>query len=1515
MKRILVVDNDPVMLKFMTNLLENKGHQVLSADDGLPALEILNSFVPDVMFVDLVMSYINGDKLCRIVRKTPRLRGIYIVVLSAIAPEESVKLAELGADACIAKGPFNKMSEHVLDLISQIDLNNSGSLSRKTKGLEDHNHNKIVQELLSSTKHFQVMLGSITEGVMELTLEGKIVYANPAAISMVSIPEESLLGLNLHELFLTNQRKRVEELFAKIDQAAQAVTETSLALLNNKDVMLKILPIEDKECRSFMIILNDMTDRKSTEKSLKLTQFAIDHSSDAALWMEPDGRIIYVNEAACRHLDYSRKELLTMTVADIDPDFSRENWPDQWAEVKRQGTILLESQHRTKDGRQFPVETVNNYLKFDGREYDCTFARDISDRKREEEKVRRLQKELQIIMDSVPALIAYKNTNNRYIRINKTYADSINVPRSSIEGKSAFDITPNRELAEAYWRDDREVISSGIPKRNIIEPLVTDETRWLQTDKIPYRDENGKIAGIIAFCIDITSRLRAEKALKESHQTLLTILDTISADIYVADLDTHEVIFANKHMRDSFGHDLVGHKCWQVFRGGTRPCDFCTNAKLVDRKGQPRGVVVWEAENPITGRWYINHDQAIRWLNGRLVRIQIATDATERKQAENALKESEEKYRTLVESSSDAILLMDPERRVVSCNQAFLDLFGYERDELEGKSIRLIHQSDDSFRSFGERAYPVIHRVGTYRTEWDFMRKDGSVFPAETVTSAIRLSETLIDGYVAIIRDFTERTRMENAIKDDREKLLSLFDSIDEPIYVSDPKSYEVLYVNTSTKDVFGQNIVGKKCHKVFQNLNEPCDFCTNPILFAEDQENAYTWEFQNKRNGRWYRCIDKAISWPDGRKVRYELAIDIHARKQAEDALRENEEKYRQLFQLSSSALFLIERKTRRILDLNQAGIDVYGYTREEALKMKADDFSTEPEKTFQAIARGEAVIPVRYHRKKDGTLFPAEISICYFPLRGKDVCLTAIHDITAREQAERELRNSEERYRATVQSIPDSISISRLKDGLILYVNEGFSQIFGYSREEVIGKTAYNLDLYVNPKVRKRLARVLKKEGEVQGIELKFRKKDGTVVEALFSARTLQYNEEECMVVVVKDITSMKQTERERARLQHQLQHIQKLEAIGVLAGGVAHDFNNILSAIVGFTDLSLDDVAKGTILHSNLQEVRKASRRARDLIKQILAFSRQSTEERKPLEIAPIAKEVIKLLRASLPSTIEIRSNIRTDLGVILADPTEIHQVLMNLCTNAGQAMQEEGGTLELNLARMTATSAFAASHPDLNAGSYLRLTVRDTGCGMRADIVQRIFDPYFTTKEKGHGTGLGLAVVHGIVKDLGGEIRVESEPGKGTSFEVYLPVFDREIETETKSVESFRTGNGQSVLFVDDEYAVTRVFEEILKSLGYKPETRTSSIEALELFRAKPDEFDLVITDMTMPNMTGDKLAKELLRIRPDIPIILCTGFSEKISPQKAEDIGVRAFLMKPIEKREMAQTIQAILNNP
>ena len=386
------------------------------------------------------------------------------------------------------------------------------------------------------------------------------------------------------------------------------------------------------------------------------------------------------------------------------------------------------------------------------------------------------------------------------------------------------------------------------------------------------------------------------------------------------------------------------------------------------------------------------------------------------------------------------------------------------------------------------------------------------------------------------------------------------------------------------------------------------------------------------------------------------------------------------------------------------------------------------------------------------------------------------------------------------------------------------------------------------------------------------------------------------------------------EEREMQKALAESEKLSALGQLSSGLAHDFNNILAAIMGYVEMAMYEIPKTNIARQSLDQVLIASHRAKDLVRQILAFNRRSERVHKPVRLSAVVKEVLSLVRASIPSTIKIVQHLKSDSSVIMADTTQIHQVLMNLCTNAHHSMRESGGTLEISLRDFRLTKKDISTYPDLAPGAYLKLSVRDTGHGMDPQTLQKAFEPYFTTKEKEVGTGMGLAVVQGIVKNHNGTINVKSAPGKGTTIDVLFPKIEAVVKPEDEnSVEVL--GGMESILFVDDEEPLIDIGENMLKQLGYTVVAKSCPKEALKVFQKDPKRFDLVITDMTMPNMTGDLLAGKLMAIRSDIPIILCTGHSDLITQERVRELGIKGFLLKPHSMQDLAASVRNVLNQP
>ncbi|MBI5557637.1 MAG: cache domain-containing protein [Deltaproteobacteria bacterium] len=625
--------------------------------------------------------------------------------------------------------------------------------------------------------------------------------------------------------------------------------------------------------------------------------------------------------------------------------------------------------------------------------------------------------------------------------------------------------------------------------------------------------------------------------------------------------------------------------------------------------------------------------------------------------------------------------------------------------------------------------------------------------------------------------------------------------------------------------------------------------------------------------------------------------------------ALAENESRYRALFDSASDAIMIVQNDL--FIDCNQQALKMFACGREQMLGQSPGRFSppiqpdgsNSEEKVRENNRRALAGKPQFFrwtHQRCGGALFEVEVSLSAVDLADKTFIQAIVRDISDRIRTEKQLT----RQASALEQTAEEIVITD-NEGVIEYANPAFEKITGYLRAEAIGMLYSSLQYHQEDQADKEMWATIR-AGEVWRGRVTTRRKDDIAIEADATVSPIFDPTGNYMgyVFVKRDVT-------EQIKVEKMFRQSQKMEAIGTLAGGIAHDFNNILSAIFGFTEIAKLQIPETENAYKCLGKILEAAGRARDLVKQILTFSRQTAIKPQPIQLKIIAKETIKLLEASLPTTISIRSNFLSDESV-LADPTSLHQLVMNLCTNAGHAMRKAGGELDISLISVELDQDFARIHPEIKPGQFVRLTVSDTGHGMTPEVKERIFDPFFTTKGEGEGTGMGLSVVHGIVRNLGGAVTVHSEPGKGSSFMVYLPVHAGRKDREKKEDEKI-PGGTEHIIFVDDEEFIVDIAEQMLQLLGYKVAGKTDSREALGYFRQHAEEVDLVITDYTMPRMTGLDLAREIRKIRPDLPILLCTGYNTGFSETEIKEAGINAFILKPVVRKELAAIVRKVLD--
>ena len=619
------------------------------------------------------------------------------------------------------------------------------------------------------------------------------------------------------------------------------------------------------------------------------------------------------------------------------------------------------------------------------------------------------------------------------------------------------------------------------------------------------------------------------------------------------------------------------------------------------------------------------------------------------------------------------------------------------------------------------------------------------------------------------------------------------------------------------------------------------------------------------------------------------------------------------------SNELFYIHDTKHLLTYVSPTSKTILGYTPEEMKKKWTELTSDNPinlkgiEITEKVIKTGERQKPYLLElKKKDGTFVLLEIDES--PVKdasGKVVAISgAARDVTLKKQTEDRLIKSEQRFRDLFNGISDLIYIQDF-EGCFTSVNPAMCKAFGHREDELIGKSASDfMKPEFVPAYKSEYLEPLLKHGHKEGTTIYFKKNGEKIYIEYRSVLVRPKDGEPFISGTGRDITERILSERKVAKLQEQIIQSQKMEFIATLTGGIAHDFNNILYIILGNTELALGEIPKGNPAYSKLEEIKSASLRASRIIKQLLNFTHKTDHKLEPIGAVTVIQNALNFLRSTIPATIEIRKHLTDDDMVILADPIQINRAMMNICANASLAMEATGGILEVIIEPATIKARSIKNFPDLIAGKYAKITIRDQGPGIKPETIQRIFDPYFTTNEK--SSGMGLSIVQGIVKNHNGAIWVDSRLGKGTTITLLFPVVDAKPKVEIHTIDELTRGT-ETILFVDDEEPIRIMGKLMLKRLGYKVKTCQNPREALDLFQSEPDYFDLVITDMTMPGMTGAQLSEKLLKIRPDIPIILCTGHSSLINEAKAKKLGMAGYIMKPMSISRLAKSIRKVLD--
>jgi PAS domain S-box-containing protein len=1266
------------------------------------------------------------------------------------------------------------------------------------------------------------------------------------------------------------------------------------------------------------------------------------------------------NEAVCRMLGCARGEIVGRSMLEYSSPIQPDGSPAEEAGRRRVESALAglpqwcRWQYRRKDGEAVDALVTVEAVRVDGARRLLMRARDLSKLERAEALLRENELRLQQILDnSTTVRLFAKDLAGRYLFVNRAFEQHAGRPAAEIVGLTPADIAP-ADIAAGLRANDRRVIETGSPLEVEETNIIRGERRTLLANKFPLLGADGRPYAVCGISIDITERKRNEEALHCAALAVSTaagpnvfealardlagilgvgaVMISVFSDAAQTRLRTLGTWLDGRALK-SFEYDLAKTPCAGVlgreFRfvpSGVQPefapgtmfqalgFDSYAAYSLNDASGRQLGLIAALDRKPLADR---------KLTEGMLKIFAVKAAAElERARADEALRASESSYRSIFEASEDAIFIHDWDTgRILDVSPKAAELYGWGREELREMRVGDVsanvppYTEQDAMRLVQQAKV----RSSPLRFEWHARHKDGHLLWVE-----VTLKRATIAGeprVLAFVRNVTERKLAEEAVRASEEQYRAIFNASADALVLWNSElkrvdvnpAYERLYgftreevLNTAYPDHLPVEYVERRRELVRRTLaGESCQVELEAL----------------RKNGERIQVEVRTIPIRH-RGEPHVLAIvrDITERKRAEEALRASEEQYRAIFNASADGLTLRDAQFR-VVDVNPASLAMTGFTREEVLGSDRmlftpqEDHATARE-MFARELRGEVTSHETEAVRKDGTRFALEVRGVPLQYRGQPHVFVIARDITGRKRAEEALRTSGEQYRAIFNASADAL-VLRDADFRIVDVNAAYCAMSGYAREDVLGAD----HVVANPRAIDGQIKTLHRKalaGEPIQFEAEWVRKDGSRSEVEVRGLPIQHRERPHVLYIGRDIAARKQAEAERLALEAQLRQAQKMEAIGQLTGGIAHDFNNILTSIVGYVTLAAErDGATGDAkLAGYLEQATRSCRRARDLIQQMLTFSRGQRGERRPVDLKKLVTESARLLHSSMPATFDLQTANGESVPLVSLDPVQAEQVLLNLCINARDALQGHG---QVRIAvRRARHAAVCASCKATVAGEFVELAVSDDGPGIAPEVMERMFEPFYSTKEVGKGSGMGLAMVHGIVHDHGGHLIVETAPGKGATFRALFPALgadDGQVEHETLT--GFASPARKAllhgrVLLVDDEEMVRGFMRELLEGWGLEVAVARDGTEAREAFARAPADYDLVITDQTMPRLTGMELAREILAQRPSLPVVLYSGYADAITDAQVQAAGLRALIRKPVEPTALRALLEGLL---
>jgi PAS domain S-box-containing protein len=1407
------------------------------------------------------------------------------------------------------------------------------------------------QALRESEERYRTILENIENGYYEVDIAGNLTFCNDSFCRLFGYSKDEMMGMNNRQYTDEENANKLYQAFNKVYRTRKPTKAFDLVVIRKDgtklfgEVSVSLVTDAKGQPIGFRGIARDITERKQTERALRESEekyrAILENIEEVYYEVDIGGNFTFFNDSAYRLFGYSRDEMMGMNNRQYTDEENAKKLYEAFNKVYKTGetTKGFDWEIIRKDGTKRYIEASVSLVKNPSGE-PIGFrgiVRDITERKQAEEALRKSEEKYRLVSENIPVAVysALPDEHSTNLLISGKMEELTGYPgHQFIADPELWMKVIHPEDREQVWREvekhRRERKSLDIEYRLITQDNIT---KWIKDKAIPALNEKGEIIRIDGFMEDITEHKRAEEALRESEERYRTILENIEDGYYEVDLPGNFTFF-NDSLRQMLGYS----KDEMIGMGNQRYTNPENRKKLfqafneVYRTGKPTKGFDWEVFRKDGTKLFGEVSVSlIKDSKGQPIGFRgIARDITQRKNTEEALRLSEKKYRELYQNLRDGSAAVNMEGKIIEFNEAFHKMLGYEKEEIykltyEDITPKKWHSIETQFLrdQVFKKGYSDIY-------EKEYRKKDGTIFPVNLRTYLIKDENGTPVGMWAFVRDISEQKQAEESLRSERQRLASLVENSPFGMVMIDQDG-NFQYMNPKFEYLFGYDLTDVPDGKTWFKKAYP-----DPT-YRHDVISAWVNDLKSSKTGEKRSRIFKVTSKDGTEKIINFIPVqldtgenlmaceDITERKHAEVALEESEEKFRAMTVTAADAITVMDNQGC-ITYWNPSAEKMFGFSPQEVTGKELHLFLA-PKRYHEAYKKGFSKFMTTGQGpainntlefiaiRKDGTEFPMEVSTSAFRLKGQWHAVGIIRDITERKRVEEALKKSEERLQELFNDAPVGYFEYDV-DGRLTDVNRTELEMLGYSREEMIGQPAWkfvNEEEIAHRQVLKKLAGI---SPPARGIERTYRRKNGTTFPTLIEDRLLKDSEGKIIGIrsTIQDITDLKRAEKEMIVLEEQLRQSQKMEAIGQLAGGIAHDFNNLLTVMKGYSQLSLLDLTENDPLWGNIQEIQKATQRAADLTRQLLAFSRRQILDLKVLDLNTLLRDLNKMLRRIIGEDIELVTLLAEDLGRVRIDPGQFEQMILNLAVNARDAMPS-GGKLTIETANIALDEEYAHAHISVQPGSYVQLSISDTGVGIPLDIKEKVFEPFFTTKEKGRGTGLGLSTVYGIVKQCEGNIWVYSEPGHGTTFKVYLPRVEEELDTALKTEETDSLPSGkETVLLVEDDPLVRDLAHRLLTQQGYMVYQASNGEEGLRVAQNHAGEkIHLLLTDVVMPQMGGKELAEKLKLSRPDIEVLYTSGYTDNAIVHHGVLESGTHFLQKPFSHRTLSHKVREVLD--